>query len=77
LKLLKFIFLSAHEESWSSMPTTQGTLLLTLYNTFLQLLIDIEYNIDQIPGVDPKEDAYADERGFLRDLQIIDVSGLY
>ncbi|CAM6091089.1 unnamed protein product [Calypogeia fissa] len=39
-----------------------------------ELLIDIEYNIDQIPGLDPKEDAYADERGFLHDLKLIDQS---
>ncbi|KAJ7555889.1 hypothetical protein O6H91_05G059400 [Diphasiastrum complanatum] len=39
-----------------------------------ELLIDIEYNIDEIPGLDPKEDAYANEAKFLQDLTIIDKS---
>lgn len=41
---------------------------------WLQLLIDIDYNIDDIPGIDPREDAYADEQEFLDDLRLVDVS---
>lgn len=40
----------------------------------LQLLIDIEFNIDEIPGLDPKKDAYVSEDQFLNDLKLIDVS---
>ncbi|KAG6545450.1 hypothetical protein Mapa_013050 [Marchantia paleacea] len=39
-----------------------------------ELLIDIEYNIDEIPGLDPKDGAYASEEGFLHDLKLIDKS---
>lgn len=39
----------------------------------LQLLIDIEFNIDEIPGLDPKKDAYVNEDQFLEDLRLIDV----
>jgi hypothetical protein len=39
----------------------------------LQLLIDIEFNIDEIPGLDPKKDAYVSEVQFLKDLKLIDV----
>jgi hypothetical protein len=39
----------------------------------LQLLIDIEFNIDEIPGLDPKKDAYVSEEQFLSDLKLIDV----
>lgn len=39
-----------------------------------QLLFDIEYNLDEIPGLDPKKDAYVNEEEFLKDLRLIDVS---
>ncbi len=39
-----------------------------------QLLFDIEYNLDEIPGLDPKKDAYVNEEEFLKDLRFIDVS---
>ncbi|KAG0630638.1 hypothetical protein M758_1G193600 [Ceratodon purpureus] len=39
-----------------------------------ELLIDIEFNIDEIPGLDPKEDAYVSEEKFLSDLKLIDFS---
>ncbi|KAL3690522.1 hypothetical protein R1sor_016831 [Riccia sorocarpa] len=39
-----------------------------------ELLIDIEYNIDEIPGLDPKDGAYSSEEGFLHDLKLIDKS---
>lgn len=38
-----------------------------------QLLIDIEFNIDEIAGLDPKKDAYLSEKQFLHDLRLIDV----
>lgn len=38
-----------------------------------QLLIDIEFNIDEIAGLDPKKDAYLHEKQFLHDLRLIDV----
>lgn len=37
------------------------------------MLIDIEFNIDEIAGLDPKKDAYFDEKQFLHDLRLIDV----
>lgn len=40
----------------------------------VQLLIDIEFNIDDIPGLDPNKDAYPNEEQFLEDLRLIDVS---
>lgn len=43
----------------------------------LQLLIDIEFNIDEIPGLDPKKDAYVSEVQFLEDLKLIDVGALF
>jgi len=39
-----------------------------------QLLFDIEYNLDEIPGLDPKKDAYVNEEEFLKDLRFIDTS---
>lgn len=39
-----------------------------------ELLIDIEFNIDEIPGLDPKKDAYVSEDQFLNDLKLIDFS---
>ncbi|KAG0580420.1 hypothetical protein KC19_4G171700 [Ceratodon purpureus] len=39
-----------------------------------ELLIDIEFNIDEIPGLDPKKDAYISEVQFLEDLKLIDSS---
>jgi phosphoenolpyruvate carboxylase len=38
------------------------------------MLIDIEYNLDEIPGVDPRADCYSDEAAFISDLKLIDAS---
>jgi hypothetical protein len=39
-----------------------------------RLFFDIEYNLDEILGLDPKKDAYVNEEEFLKDLRFINVS---
>lgn len=40
-----------------------------------QWLIDLEYNLEEIPGLDPDVDSYANETEFKEDLRMMDVSG--
>lgn len=42
----------------------------------LQLLVDLDYNVDVMEGVEPEQIAYKDEQGLLADLRLIDVSSL-
>lgn len=39
----------------------------------VQLLVDLDYNVDGMEGVEPEHTAYKNEEGLLADLRLIDV----